>query len=236
MIQCPPSLKRYRGNKGFEQCYIPIINEIPPHTIFAETCVGSGGVYRHKKPAEFNFLNDIDQAVMDAWENEKIPGLQLYNQDIVTFIKNLDKTYYGGTNKIFLYIDPPYLLDSRPNSPNLYKHEMDEDGHVKYLQAIANSLNTVMISHYPHPIYDKYLEGWRTRDFQVSYNGNVKTERLYMNYTQPTALHQYDFLGTDWIDRQRIRRKIKRRINTLSALPILERSAIMEGLQVLKES
>ncbi len=54
-----------------------------------------------------------------------------------------------------------------------------------------------------------------------------------MNYPQPEELHDYRYLGEDFVDRQRIHRKIQRHVDKLLGLPVLERNAILAALRSL---
>ena len=47
-----------------------------------------------------------------------------------------------------------------------------------------------------------------------------------MNYPEPNVLHDYRFLGKDYRQRERIKRKATRWVSRLNSLPRLERLAI----------
>lgn len=89
----------------------------------------------------------------------------------------------------------------------------------------------VAISGYRSPLYDQALKGWRRIDYQAMTRGGLKPECLWLNYPAPTTLHDYSFLGKDFHDRCRIKRKLKRWADKLAALPALERAAILEALR-----
>lgn len=88
-----------------------------------------------------------------------------------------------------------------------------------------------MVSHYPCDLYNEGLAGWRTLDYQSMTRKGLRTERLYMNYPAPNKLQDYRYIGKDFTDRQRIKRKIDREIKKLHRLPALERNAILQALQ-----
>jgi hypothetical protein len=52
-----------------------------------------------------------------------------------------------------------------------------------------------------------------------------------MNYDFPDQLHDYQFLGKDATDRQRIKRKIESMLNKFSALLSHERNALLSAIQ-----
>jgi hypothetical protein len=51
-----------------------------------------------------------------------------------------------------------------------------------------------------------------------------------MNYPKPNSLHDYSFLGNDFRERERIRKKIFRHVEGLKRLPDHERGAIIEAI------
>ena len=57
-----------------------------------------------------------------------------------------------------------------------------------------------------------------------------KLETLYFNYPYPVELQDYSFLGKDFRERERIKRKIQREINKLKNLNELERNAIINNV------
>ena len=51
-----------------------------------------------------------------------------------------------------------------------------------------------------------------------------------MNYSKPLILQDYKYLGKDFIDRQRIKRKVKRFIAKLDNMQADERTAILKSV------
>lgn len=91
---------------------------------------------------------------------------------------------------------------------------------------------SVMISGYPSQLYDELLGDWRSLEFQVMTRGGPRTEKLWMNYAQDAA-YSAAFAGTDYIDRQRIKRKAERWAAKYRDLPPGEQLAILT--EMLKE-
>jgi len=102
------------------------------------------------------------------------------------------------TPKTFFYCDPPYLLDSRMDSSQNYRVEFSSvEDHERFLKAVKRLKGKIMITHYPHPLYDKNLKGWYKKDFHVVIfsRGSARimknkkmprrVERVYMNYKPP---------------------------------------------------
>lgn len=56
-----------------------------------------------------------------------------------------------------------------------------------------------------------------------------------MNYPEPLELHDYRYLGRDFRERERIKRKKQRWKQKLSTMPALERYAILSELADLRD-
>ena len=114
-----------------------------------------------------------------------------------------------------------------------YKHQLTEAQHVELLD-LLNQLNGVgyhiAVSCYENEIYHSQLEGWKFIDFSSQSHGGPRTERLYMNYPSPTVLHDFRFLGDNFRQRERIKKKIDRHVARLHQLPIIERNAILTAI------
>jgi DNA adenine methylase len=88
-----------------------------------------------------------------------------------------------------------------------------------------------MISGYYSDLYADALSSWNTANFQTINRGEkVVTEWLWYNYPEPIALHDYRYLGEDFRERERIKRKKQRRMNRLRTMSILERRALLAAI------
>jgi len=130
-----------------------------------------------------------------------------------------------------VYADPPYLMHTRREGRKLYTHEYADADHVALLSALRSLPCMVMVSGYWSELYADTLADWRTVTFTTAdRGGNLRTEWAWMNYPAPTTLHDYAFLGKDYRERERIKRKRSRWVRMLAAMPPLERMAIIEEL------
>lgn len=68
---------------------------------------------------------------------------------------------YGQDPDTLLYVDPPYLFDTRAKT-GIYRHEMgDQEDHRQLAAALADLPAAVVISGYPSALYDTELyAGW----------------------------------------------------------------------------
>lgn len=106
---------------------------------------------------------------------ERLRKVQIENRPALEVIRRFDY------ETVFMYLDPPYLLDLR--SSKQYKHEMTDADHKELLNAIMESKAKIMISGYESDMYNEYLKGWHKKYFQscAEHNG-FRTEVVWMNY------------------------------------------------------
>lgn len=221
------SLQNYRGNKNIPGLFQWIINRIPPYKKMYEAFAGSAAItFKLNLPVP-TVLNDCDPGVTDSLNcrilNSKLEHITIKNLPAVQLISSLQS---AGTDT-FVYCDPPYLLSTRGSNKKIYKHEMTDRQHKKFLLAVHTVNFNCMISHYECPMYNDYLKSWTREKKKVRYRGKTVEECIYYNYSKPTELMCYRFVGTDCWDRQRVTRKINRLTEKLLSLPVLERNAII---------
>lgn len=69
-------------------------------------------------------------------------------------------TEYGQHEESLLYVDPPYLGETR-NWGNQYRHELrTETEHAELAEALLAARAAVVLSGYPSPLYDELFAGW----------------------------------------------------------------------------
>lgn len=131
----------------------------------------------------------------------------------------------------FIYLDPPYLRSVRKSKRALYRHEFwTKEDHSRLLSLVRSLPCMVAISGYGSELYQDRLSHWRLVTFQAHTRNGMATECLWMNYDQPETLHDYRFLGADFRERERIKRKAKRWVKRFLELDLLERHAIISEL------
>ena len=216
--------KSYNGGKSGNGTYQQIINFIPQCEIFIDAMVGNGGIVSKLKLPKHTVINDIDAGLIDKYSCEG-PRIIKERLDIGALI---DK--YDMAQKAFFYFDPPYLKSTRRGQQDLYKFEWDEMDHLNFLNRILMLRNKCMVSHYPCEMYNHYLKGWKTHLFESMTRTGKAVECIYMNYEQPLVLQDYRYLGNNFTERQRIKRKSIRWVTRLEALPLNERTAIISAV------
>jgi hypothetical protein len=230
----------YPGGKAGDGVYQRLISLMPPHEVYIEPFLGGGAIMRHKRPARLNIGIDLDPQVISAWQdpiartddtntggilNDNDARFEFQAGDGLAFLHS-----YPFTGKELVYCDPPYVLSTR--SGKQYRFEMTDDQHMKLLETITALPCLVMISGYWTELYAKTLKGWATFTYEaMTRGGHTATEWVWMNYTDPIALHDYRYLGDDFRERERIKRKKQRWVRRLHAMPILERRALLAALE-----
>jgi DNA adenine methylase len=221
----------YFGGKSGSGTYQTIINQIPPHRLYVEGFAGMAGIFRKKIKAQENLLIDRDRSVIHRLIKAGVSTTDLYEgsffQVAQDFIADLDK------EDTFIYLDPLYPLESR-KSGTKYKFELTAYEHCHLLKLICKEFQNakIAISTYPNNVYKAWLEehGWRMIEFESQTRHGKATEQLWMNYPEPTELHDYRYLGTDYRERERITRKLKRWEAKFEDLSPLEKRAMIARL------
>lgn len=224
------STEYYPGQKNVSGVLQKIVNEIPASKHIYELFAGSAAVSKFLAvgSSETNFhINDIDRSVTDRFEYPA--GSIVTNENAFDIIKS--EMIVSAGKDTFIFLDPPYHHETRPNNTEIYKHEFTHWDHVKILTMILKLKCNVMIIHPVHFLYDIVLDHWRTIDVKIRYHNKTSIERIYMNYPAPQLLQTNAVLGNDCWDRQRIKRKGDRLINKLKKLPVLEQKYLIERIQ-----
>src|SRR5882724_5057275 len=160
-----------------------------------------------------------------AGANES-PRFKFKRRDALAFLRLLQADRVGP--RVFIYLDPPYLVQSRKGMSAIYEHEFTDFQHIELLKLIRSMRPMIAISGYRSDLYEEMLDGWRVVTFKnVVRSGAVVTEYLWCNYPEPVELHDYRYLGCDFRDRERIRRVQRNFVGKLRRLPPLERQALM---------
>lgn len=220
----------YLGSKAGPGVFQAVIALMPPHDTYVELFAGTGAVLIRKPSAIRSFAVDLNAEVLASISSE-YPGLTRHLGDAFQFLDSYD---YAAAGRTLIYADPPYLHSTR-SSRKRYRHELNEEDHIALLQRLLLLPASVILSGYPSELYNSLLSGWWSREFQAMTRGGVRTEKLWCNF-QPSAVHWSSYAGTDFTDRQRIKRKAARWARMYAELPAGERMAVLAGLLSLDRS
>lgn len=205
----------YFGGKNLNGVYQTLINQIPPHRVYIELYMGSGAILNKKRLAEKNIGVDLDGSVL---RGVNLSNVEYYCEDALEFLN-----MYSFRGDEFVYADPPYLHSSR-KSKNRYRYECDENHHIKLLHILKSLPCNVMISGYLTKLYETQLFDWRAIQYKTrDRSGAMLAEYAWMNYSEPQQLHDYSYLGSDFRERERIKRKHHRLKKKIQNLPEKEK-------------
>lgn len=105
---------------------------------------------------------------------DRLASVQIDQRPALELIAELRGT--GAT----LYVDPPYLLELR--DPRLYGAlNLSDAEHVSLLELLRAHDGPVLLSGYPHPLYDELLGDWERRTKRAKTRKGTRLEALYMN-------------------------------------------------------
>jgi hypothetical protein len=141
------------GGKGAPGVAQQIISLMPEHQIYVEPFLGEGRVFKKKRPARWNILNDIDvqRVVSFSQASHYCPWLEgtgfervrdmgplfsphndvftgLCCRDAIDLLQEAFDSGFWGTRQnddvpVMVYLDPPYLFSVRKNDKKLFEHE-----------------------------------------------------------------------------------------------------------------
>lgn len=115
----------------------------------------------------------------------RMTGVLIENRPAIEIIPDHD------TPQTLFYVDPPYVHDTRfrvsMGTDRAYRHEMSNADHVALLELLQAVQGMVVLSGYPHPIYDELLAGagWARLDKRARISAGrgtaLRTECIWLN-------------------------------------------------------
>jgi len=222
----------YNGGKGASGVHQQIINKMPKHRVYIETHLGGGSILVKKKPAECTIAIEIDTAVIKNFMRYSIADysgeISFVNENCINFLQT-----YNFKGDELIYLDPPYLFETRRDKKDLYKYEYDTNDHIELLEFINGLECFVMLSGYESKLYSELLDPkkWHKFTFNAMTRAGVRTEALWCNFNPDDYMkHDYSYIGKDFREREAIKRKSQRWINNLSKMPQDERNYILSNI------
>jgi DNA adenine methylase len=224
----------YTGGKGCMGVVQALINQAPPHRVLVVPFAGKCAFTLAIRPAAGGVvLVDADADVVAWWRAQDPSSPVLARSTIIhgCGIELLERYAWHGDELVFA--DPPYLPGTR--MPDLYAHELTTADHRRLLRVLEGIPCPVMLCGRPSEMYTRALPTWRTLDYTSGTRGGPKPERLWMNYPEPVALHDYSYLGSNFRERERIKRLRQRWRARLAVMPAMERYAVLASIAELGE-
>lgn len=110
---------------------------------------------------------------------QRLQGVLIENRPALDVIDDHD------TPETLFYIDPPYIHGTRQMGSRCYRHEMDDADHQALIERLLTVRGMVILSGYPHPIYDDLLAGWQRVETEARMAAGrgtgIRTEVLWLS-------------------------------------------------------
>jgi DNA adenine methylase len=224
-----PGLNTYFGGKGASGTYQRIINHIRPHDTLLIPFAGNCAVTRAIRWPGRVLVNDLDVAVVAAWRAADLgPQLEVHNLPALDFLSMaLARPDLG---RVVVYCDPPYPLDSRKSQRLIYNHEMTDQQHQQFLDAVRWLRVDCLVSTYPNDLYAQQLRHWHRTEFQSQTRKGPATEWLFYNYPTPQVLHDDSFSGENYRQREYTKRKAARWVANYRKMSAHEQQRVLRQI------
>ena len=215
----------YFGSKATSGLCQPIIAMMPPHDTYIETHLGGGAIMKRKAPAQRNIGIELNARTMARFECA-------YPVELVHGCAHRFLSEYEYRGRELIYSDPPYLHGTR-SSGRRYRFDYEACDHVALLELLTGLPCQVMVSGYPSALYEELLDGWGSVELQVMNQAGVRTEKVWFNFTID-RVHWASYAGTNFTDRQRIKRKAANWGRRYQELPRAERVAVLAAMMAVE--
>jgi DNA adenine methylase len=107
---------------------------------------------------------------------DRLSGVVVENRDAKEVMAAHD------TSETLHYVDPPYVLSTRSDTSKDYAVELSDTDHAELLQFLRTLKGTVILSGYPHSLYDDALNNWhRLERKHLADGARERTEVLWIN-------------------------------------------------------
>lgn len=109
-----------------------------------------------------------------TWWHDRLTRVQIDNRDALEAIR------YWDTPETLFYLDPPYVLETRPGG-EIYRHEASMEHHEALVQTLLGINGQAVLSGYDHPVYRPLEEaGWLkvSRETASHLAGRIRGSKL----------------------------------------------------------
>lgn len=239
MIQA--EVKTYFGGKGSDGTYQTIINQIPKHELFIETCAGLARITEHLGVNNsITILNDVSSQILEVLRQKFNDRLIETNSPLVLrfntlkispslygkiIIENMDvidllEKYKPLINSLetVIFCNPPYPLTSRKSEKKVYAFEMSDSQHKTLLQYLNKMRCDIIVCTYPNEMYNQNLADWRKIEYWSQTRKGLALENIFLNFDTTRLLQNTRFYGKDFREREKwkkIKTNIVKKINSL---------------------
>ena len=222
------------GSKGGAGVWQRIISEMPPHELYVEAFGGAAVICRRMRPSDRSIIIERDEArcssLIALWTPHGIGDHTVICADAISLLPVLHLD-----TATLVYCDPPYPLQSRRRQRRQYRYELTDDDHQRLCRCLRSLKCFVMVSTYANPIYAATLGDWRVVTIPtVTRGGSRSTELLYCNFPETDRRHDTRFVGHNYRERERIRRRVSRWVKMLQSMTCSERAAALAAIDAAR--
>jgi DNA adenine methylase len=199
-----------------------IISEMPEHDVYIEGFAGRAAVFHEKRAAAFSYLIEADPVHCHSARSQ-IAGkpAKIIHGNVLDKVPKLRAV--REPTKTLAYFDPPRLLSPPENYFN------SEEFHEAFLDMALKLSCRVMIHGLRSDLYDRKLKNWRK--VGITYvNHRPHLECVWCNFPKEVYLHDPRYLGNNYRQRERIKRKHQRWQGKFGRMERSERQAVICAL------
>ena len=120
---------------------------------------------------------------------DRLRTVQIESRDACQLIRE-----YGTEPTTLMYCDPPYMAGTRTNGAADYAHEMGDQQHRDFLDAVNGCRARVAISGYHSDLYAEVLDGWHVHEKDVA----NRTAKIFAADGSVTADRRIEVLWTNY--------------------------------------
>lgn len=216
----------YVGNKNFSNVIHELVNRLPLSSNYYSLFYGSGGLERSVYTEDALFIcSEKNPECKKKYETSTMARI-----DYSDYRQLLEENVFTSVD--FIFADPPYKFSTRRNGRVYYKFEFEIQDHIEFLNYITSLPCRIMVTHPQCDLYDNTLKGWNRHDLNYMTHSGWFKDSIYMNYDPSSVeLLNYNALGSDSTDRQRIKRQRKNVVEKFKKLDHHVRMAIARDLK-----
>lgn len=180
---------------------------------------------RNKLPAKNQIGIDLDPHVIETWRQDLAHHCHIIHGDAVDNILAMELDA-----ETVVYSDPPYLAETRRRS-RVYRCDYSVRDHERLLECLISLPCKVLLSGYPSALYERCLAGWSVYRFEAKTHVGMREEWVWYNFQKPTVLHDDRYMGSNFREREVIRRRQNRLRNRISQLSEAEQASLYAWLR-----
>jgi site-specific DNA-adenine methylase len=201
------------------------MNRLPKSKRYFSLFFGGGGLENSNYTADAFFVC--------AEKNPECKKFEIPSMAIIEFSDYKDLLEENVfIQEDFIFSDPPYMFSTRSSGKKYYKYEFTTKNHIEFLNYMISLPCKIMITHPECDLYNEYLKGWSKEELNYMTRNGWFKDTVWTNYnTADIELLNYDCLGTDFTDRQRIKRQRNNIVNKFKNLDNHVRLAIVKELK-----